>query len=68
MYLKYVMEDDGLHEICGALSDTKTWHCLKIRTTTSGKLEVLKYVNFDITNEVDLLGFLPSLLSVFDLS
>ena len=40
----------------GTLLDTKTWHCLKIRATTNGKLEVLKYVNFDIVNEIDLLG------------
>ena len=46
----------SLSVVHGALLDTKTWHCSKIRATTNGKLEVLKYVNFDIVNEIDLLG------------
>ena len=25
VYLKYIMEEDDISEICGALSDTKTW-------------------------------------------
>lgn len=37
VYLKYVMEDNNISEICGALSDTKTWHFLKIKAT-NGKL------------------------------
>ena len=66
VYLKYVMEDDDLDEICGALSDTKTWHLLKVKAT-NGKLEVLKYTQFDVKEEVDLLGLLPAVLTEFDL-
>ena len=66
VYLKYVMEDDDLDEICGALSDTKTWHFLKVKAT-NGKLEVLKYTQFDVKEEVDLLGLLPAVLTEFDL-
>ena len=56
VYLKCVMEDNSLSVVCEALLDTKTWHCLKIRAATNGKLEVLKYVNFNIANEIDLLS------------
>ena len=65
VYLKYIMEEDDVSEICGALSDTKTWHFLKIKAT-NGKLKVVKYAQFDVKEEIDLLGLLPAVLTEFD--
>ena len=53
------MEDDNIKEICGALSDTKNWHFLKIKAT-NGKLEVVNYAQFDVKEEIDLLGLLET--------
>ena len=33
VHLLYVMDDNHLTTICGVLSDTKTWHCLKVKLT-----------------------------------
>ena len=66
VYVKYVMDDDKLSKMCGVLSDTNTWHCLKVRANESGKLQVLKYIYYEAEREEDLLGFLPSVHLVFD--
>ena len=66
VYLKYIMEDDNIKEICEALSDTKNWHFLKIKATNR-KLEVVNYAQFDVKEEIDLLGLLPAVLTEFDL-
>lgn len=66
VYLKYIMEEDNIDEVCGVLCDIKNWHFLKIKATDR-KLEVLKYTQFDVKEEVDLLGLLPAVLTEFDL-
>ena len=60
------MEEDNIDEVCGVLCDIKNWHFLKIKATDR-KLEVLKYTQFDVKEEVDLLGLLPAVLTEFDL-
>ena len=47
VYLLYVMDDNHLTTICGVLSDTKTWHCLKVKLTKDDKIQILHFPGRD---------------------
>ena len=67
VYLLYVMGDNHLTTICGVLSDTKTWHCLRVKLTKDDKLQILRYIQYHSEDEIKHLGFLSSLADTLQL-
>ena len=68
IYLLYVMEDNSLLKICGVLSGSKAWHCLNVKMNDENKLEIVDYVHYCTSEEITLLGFLPSLVETLQLT
>ena len=66
IYLVYIMDDHNLINVCGMLTDVKTWQCINVGLE-DGKLRILDYVYYHTDHEENLVGFLPAVLQHFKL-